>query len=161
MDQIIKKFGNRVRMRVCALIYDKDRLLLVRHQGLGQESELWAPPGGGVDFGEPAIEALKREVKEETGLTVVKAEFQFINEFIAPPLHAIELFFHVSQVKGALKKGYDPEMADDQIIKEVQYMAITDVKKMKDSKKHNILQGNITINSLQALNKYHKFSPSY
>lgn len=160
MNDITKMYGNRVRVRVSALIFNNDRLLLVRHKNLGQENELWAPPGGGIEFGEAGMEALKREVKEETGLTVIKAEFRFINEFIAPPLHAIELFFYVSRVEGNLVQGHDPEMNKNQIIKEVQFMAITDVKEIKDSKKHNILHGNITIDKLQALKGYHKFTPS-
>lgn len=49
---------------------DRDRLLLVRRgrdPGLGQ----WSLPGGRVEPGETAREAVVREVEEETGLRVV------------------------------------------------------------------------------------------
>ena len=160
MNVISKKFGGRIRLRVCALIYDDERLLLIRHKYLGEENEFWAPPGGGVDFGEPLLDALRREVREETGLNLINAEFRFINEFIAPPLHAVEFFFHVSETDGAVKTGTDPEMGSDQIIEDVQYLPFHTIRMMKDKKKHNILQGNTNINNLQSMRGHYKFTPS-
>ena len=148
MQEIQEKFGNRIRLRVCGLLYRKDSLLLIKHTGLGTENEFWAPPGGGVEFDEPLIDALKREFLEETGLQVKSAKFQFINEFINPPLHAVELFFHVSKVEGTLKKGSDPEMSKDQIIEDVKFLSFQHLQMMNNNKKHNILHGNITSEAL-------------
>jgi 8-oxo-dGTP diphosphatase len=119
MDPAIAKiYGNRVRVRVCGLCYDGDTLLLVNHQSLGK-ADFWAPPGGGVDFGLSIAETLKKEFLEETNLAIEVGPFAFGCEFIDPPLHAIELFFHVSHTSGKLQKGYDPEL---QIIKEVAFL---------------------------------------
>jgi len=52
-----------------ALIEQNGLLLLVANRRRGGKLE-WTPPGGVVDPGETNIEALAREVREETGLIV-------------------------------------------------------------------------------------------
>lgn len=48
-----------------ALLFDGPELLLVHDS----KAERWEFPGGKVDAGERAVEALSREVREETGLS--------------------------------------------------------------------------------------------
>jgi 8-oxo-dGTP pyrophosphatase MutT (NUDIX family) len=56
-----------VRASVSAVIWDRrGRLLLQQRSDGGQ----WGLPGGSVEVGESVIEAVRREVKEETGLLV-------------------------------------------------------------------------------------------
>ena len=45
-------------------------LLLKRGKDVRNESGWWSKPGGGVKFGETAIEAMKREIKEEVGIEI-------------------------------------------------------------------------------------------
>jgi len=67
-----------LRAGVCvgAAIFDGEALLLLRR--VDDFPGLWELPGGSVEVGERLDEALRREVREETGLTVD----------IGPPFHA-------------------------------------------------------------------------
>lgn len=59
---------------VGAVIIDDDCLLLIR-RGHGPAAGEWSVPGGRVEFGELMVEALVREVKEETGLDVAVGDY--------------------------------------------------------------------------------------
>ena len=56
---------------VRALIVDERGALLFEKQAL---FDSWALPHGCVDVGESVLEALEREVREETGLSVLRAD---------------------------------------------------------------------------------------
>jgi 8-oxo-dGTP pyrophosphatase MutT (NUDIX family) len=58
---------NRPAARVVCL--DRDgRVLLMHWYDAVSRMEIWEPPGGGLDPGETALEAARRELTEETGL---------------------------------------------------------------------------------------------
>jgi 8-oxo-dGTP diphosphatase len=156
--KIIEKFGNRLRVRVCGILIEHDRLLLVRHRGIGKNEVLWAPPGGGMNFGDSAEVNLVREFKEETGLNIKIERFLFTYEFLQPPLHAIELFFKVKRISGILRKGFDPEMnMDEQIIEQISFMEIDQVRKIQSGSLHYVLRRIRNFNDLLSLKGLVKF----
>ena len=65
---------------VGALIFNAaGQALLVRTQ---KWSHLWGIPGGKIKFGEKSVEALRREIKEETGLDIEDIKFVFVQDCI-------------------------------------------------------------------------------
>jgi ADP-ribose pyrophosphatase YjhB (NUDIX family) len=54
------------RIRVSAILRWEGRILLLRHDKA--DGEVWLLPGGGVRLGESLVDALRRELWEETGL---------------------------------------------------------------------------------------------
>ncbi len=138
-SEIIKKFGNQLRVRVCGILIEDDRILMVLHHSLGESGFLWAPPGGGMNFGQSVNDNLVREFREETGLTVEIKRFLFINEFLDIPLHAVEIFFEVIRKGGKLITGTDPEMNKEaQIIKEISFLGPSELNSIGKNQLHGV-----------------------
>ena len=53
-DRIVEAFGNKLRVRVCGICVDENKVLLINHHSLNEGGDFWAPPGGGMDFGKSA-----------------------------------------------------------------------------------------------------------
>ena len=52
-----------------ALLFCKDKFLIVKRSGAARSAQFfWEYPGGRLEFGEHPIEALRREIFEETGI---------------------------------------------------------------------------------------------
>ena len=72
VGQLRKLVGDRMLLTpgVRALIRDESgRILFIRRSDNGR----WGMPAGGIELRETVLEALRREVNEETGLDVVTA----------------------------------------------------------------------------------------
>lgn len=151
-SQIEEIYGHKVRLRVCGLCWQGEKLLLVNHKSL-TDSDFWAPPGGGVEFGESMEEGLKREFREETGLEVSPGRFLFGCEFIAPPLHAVELFFEASYLSGTLQAGHDPEL---QIIGDAAYLSWEEIRAIPGRHRHGIFQLLTTPGDLRKLGGFYR-----
>jgi 8-oxo-dGTP diphosphatase len=68
-NKLYSDYPDRPQVAVGAIVFDKDRVLLVR-RGRPPAKGLWAIPGGRVELGETLQEAVEREIREETGLIV-------------------------------------------------------------------------------------------
>jgi len=65
---------------VGALIFDAaGQALMIRTQ---KWSQLWGIPGGKIKFGETSVEALRREIREETALEIENIMFVFVQDCI-------------------------------------------------------------------------------
>jgi 8-oxo-dGTP pyrophosphatase MutT (NUDIX family) len=73
IKQLRERIGHMkiVMPGVRGLVIDEDGRLLLQKRA---DFSTWGLPAGVVDPGESALEALRREVKEETGITVLRAE---------------------------------------------------------------------------------------
>jgi len=65
----------RTGIRASAIIVKDNQILLVHRRKEGRE--YWVLPGGGIEEGEAGEEAIKREVKEETGLSCKEIKLAF------------------------------------------------------------------------------------
>ena len=152
-------FQGKVRVRVCGILIEDDSLLLLKHDGIGPDGLLWSPPGGGVEFGQDARIALKREFLEETGLEIAVNSFLFVNVHIDDRHHAVELFFNVQRIRGNLKLGSDPELKT-QILTDIRFLNMSEIRRLLPTSVHSSLSRIENLNELTKLKGYYKFDYS-
>jgi ADP-ribose pyrophosphatase YjhB (NUDIX family) len=113
-----KKRPNKIRaisakeVSVLAWIQDAFSNVLLVRQAAGRQ--LWSLPGGKVRASEALARALRREIKEEIGLTVKSAEN--LDIFDRPQKSALAVLFRVTLRKGRLQ-------IHDEEIKEASFFA--------------------------------------
>ena len=118
-------YRDELRLRVCGLLVEDDRILLAQLHSPATEELIWTPPGGGVKFGEKLAEGLKREFLQETNLEVSVHNLLHINEFIDSPFHAVEFYFEVERQSGRLELGHDPELTwNRQLLNDLQWVSL-------------------------------------
>ncbi len=101
----------RRRQRIAAygiVLDEHDRLLLVRAAPWLTVAGRWFLPGGGVEHGEAPLDALRREVEEETGLVVAEATLaDAVSDTWRIPdgtlLHTVRLLYRVASWAGELR----------------------------------------------------------
>lgn len=108
---------------VGAVVVDHDRLLLVR-RGRGPAQGEWSVPGGKVEVGETLVEAVTRELREETGLEGVCGPLLGWAERIEPEAHYVILDFAVTLV------GDDQATAGDDAA-EVAWVELSEVGQLR------------------------------
>jgi ADP-ribose pyrophosphatase YjhB (NUDIX family) len=106
----------RLRLTVTGLFLEQEEVLLI-HQMTFPEPDRWDLPGGGIDPEETVLEALKREVKEETGIEEFKVESlltvidAFFPEGEGKVLHSVNIVYLCSvSPKPVNLSSKDPEI---------------------------------------------------
>lgn len=120
-----------IKVGVTAVIRNGAGAILLGLKGRACSKEFegkWVTPGGRVNFGEPLEEAVKREVKEETGLEVEIRRWLPPQELIQDSIHFVFFVCEALKVGGNLSPGDDLTFAqwfDEQSIKQVDSTPIT------------------------------------
>ncbi|GAA5344162.1 NUDIX hydrolase [Planifilum fimeticola] len=89
-----------------AIIFDGNRVLVLRKspaERSARDNHGWDFPGGGLEPAEPLMDALAREVWEETGLEVRVIGPAYIYDEIQEEKHLIIIKFACHQPTGSLK----------------------------------------------------------
>ncbi|MEK7520291.1 MAG: NUDIX hydrolase [Patescibacteria group bacterium] len=122
MNTNTKKESIKVNVSVIGVVEHNGKFLLVQQARPETVKGKWGLPGGKVDTGESFHEALHREVKEETGLTVVQAKYLGCMHGI-PPV-SVKHIFKVA-ARGEVKTPPD-ELLD------AQWLSLPEIIKMKE-----------------------------
>ena len=89
---------------VAGILHQGDRFLVCQRRGDGPFPHKWEFPGGKIEPGEGAPEALRRELKEELDITVEKAREVFRHAHAYADGTRVELvFFDVRAYRGTLR----------------------------------------------------------
>jgi mutator protein MutT len=89
------------------------RVLLIRRSAhAAWRPGLWELPGGKADYGETARQALEREAREETGLTVEVGAPVHVTHFRRDPFWVTSITFACERIAGNVQLGDEHEELD-------------------------------------------------
>lgn len=97
-----------VELAVLCMIYDGDRMLLQNR--IKRDWRGYTLPGGHVEPGESFVEAVIREMKEETGLDIINPILCGVKQFPIENGRYIVFLFKTSQFSGSVVSSDEGEM---------------------------------------------------
>jgi len=111
---------------VGAFIFDRDGRVLLVERGKPPAEGLWSVPGGKLEMNETLAQAVAREVREETGLTVVVGALACVVERMSEGYHYVILDYLARAIGGELTPGSDVRNARWVTSDDLPTMALTD-----------------------------------
>lgn len=107
--KLLEIYGGKIRLRVCGVLENEGKVLMINHQFLNKDNVFWNFPGGGLLENELIADCLKREFLEETNLEIEAGKFLYFNQHLVGEFHAVELYFAVKSQNMNYRLGSDPE----------------------------------------------------
>ena len=107
-----RQYPKKPVVGVGAIILDGDRILLEKRKNSPSKGK-WAVPGGLVDLGETAEQAVIREVKEETGLEVYDPRLVDVVNYISLGEKGAVMYHYVIIDYLVTSKGGKPKASSD------------------------------------------------
>jgi len=107
------KFPRSPVAGVGAVITNSAGQVVLIRRGKAPRQGQWSIPGGRIEWGETIKEALRREIMEETGLTVRVERLIDVVDFVAHDSsgavsgHYVLIDFKAAQISGELRAGSD------------------------------------------------------
>lgn len=97
-----------VELTVLCLLEDGDRILLQNR--VKKDWQGYALPGGHVEAGESFVDAAVREMREETGLTMLDPRLAGVKQFPTESGRYVVLLFKAAHWTGELRSSDEGEM---------------------------------------------------
>ena len=92
-----QNFDSKFDVISCFVEYNGEILLLHR-QDYKPEGNTWGVPAGKVDAGEPLLEAMMREIQEETGFVLPSSQLSYFGKvFVKYPKY--DFVYHIYHIK--------------------------------------------------------------
>ena len=100
------------RIAAYGLVLQRQRILLCRISSkFPRDAGRWTLPGGGLNFGEAPVEAMMREVNEETGLIVRSLGVAGVDSILKKnedhDFQGIRIIYHTELMGGTLTNELD------------------------------------------------------
>ncbi len=91
-----------------------EALLMLRGGDVRNESGVWSKPGGGVEYGESAIDAMIREIKEELNVDIdIWGYLPHTDHFIPDEQQHWASFNFIARIVGGELQNMEPHKCQD------------------------------------------------
>ncbi|MFH1096206.1 MAG: NUDIX hydrolase [Candidatus Desantisbacteria bacterium] len=115
---------SKIDIRVAACIIENNKILMIQHKK--DDKKYWLLPGGRIEYGETIIQAIKRELIEETGVEISVGKLMFVSDAIPEDnnRHILNMFFEAEIVGGEIRLG------DEEILNAVEFIDIDKIDEL-------------------------------
>jgi len=130
---------NEMRVVVQSIVIHDRKALLIQRSSYARSGENdWEIPGGGLAFGEGLLEGLRREVNEETGLSVrVDRLLYAMTTLVSPQRQVVALTYLSYADSGAVTLSH--EHTDYVWATRKQLMELLNPRMLKHFREHSVL----------------------